>query len=246
MKRIIFLLTIIFTLSACGTYRYTDQIDQLNAGMTKAEVAYILGRPERVLEVNYTRQGIQEILEYRDYYGDFYALEFWDNYLVNYQYLNNNTYYYIAPTRPAYIPPRGRPVIIVGDRPSRPNRPNNNRPNNRPESSRPNNNNNNSSRPTTTRPGTSTRPTESTRPDNSSNTTTRPSTRPSTNTESDRNSSTRPTGNGRTTTTERTSSNSDRSSTRTSTTSRSSSSSSENQSTNTQRTPTSGRSSSGR
>ncbi len=117
MKKILFLLCIVFTLSACGTYQTASPVDQLTSGMSKYDVEYLMGNPSRVMAVNRTPQGIQEVLEYRDPYGDYYALEFWNDYLVNCEYLNyGNPSYVYAPAYayPTVMPPRGRAVVIVG------------------------------------------------------------------------------------------------------------------------------------
>lgn len=126
MRRILFLLSITFILSACGTsYQAASPVDRLTSGMSKYDVEYIMGRPVRVLAINRTPQGIQEVLEYCDPYRDYYALEFWNDYLVNCEYMNysNPSYVYAPYAYPSVMPSRGRPIVIIGGdyRPSRSN-----------------------------------------------------------------------------------------------------------------------------
>jgi hypothetical protein len=163
MKKKILFALFIFTIvmSSCVTHR-TLYINQLTVGMTVAQVEATYGPPRRVLESKRMADGHLYATEYRNYNGDVYALEFWDDYLVGYEYLYEERY--VAPVAPpAYRPVYGTKVVVIRQSNNRPSqrppqnvRPpaNNNRPNNRP-----NNNNNNNSRPNQ-----STRPTEQTRP----------------------------------------------------------------------------------
>lgn len=133
---------------ACGSYRSLD-FGRLTTGMTKAQVEYVAGPPSRILAVNQTREGYQEVLEYRTSRSEVYALEFYDDYLVGYEFLYDDIDY-IAPAPPMILPDRGRPIVVRpgNDRPDRPSRPG--RPN---ESNRPGNSNRpNSGREDLTRP----------------------------------------------------------------------------------------------
>lgn len=141
MKRILLIVTIIVSFTACGTYNSVDSMSQLRSGMTKGEVEYYLGQPIDVLTVNYTQNGIQEVLAFRNNYDEVYAVEFWDNYLTGYEYLYDDIPY-MAPAPPTMLPPAGRPIIVAPghgrpNRPGRPSRPSRPAKPNRP--SRPNN-----------------------------------------------------------------------------------------------------------
>ncbi len=129
MKRILFFFSILLVLTSCGTYRSLD-INKLSTGMTIAQVEYISGPPYKILASNNTHNGNQIVLAYRTYNNDTYALEFWNNYLVGYEYLYNDVQYVPAPAPPTYMPPMGRPIMIIDNRPGRP--PHNNGSNNRP------------------------------------------------------------------------------------------------------------------
>lgn len=156
MKNFIYLLPMIFLMIACGTYKSLD-LRKLTTGMSKAQVEQIAGLPNRVLSIKETDDGYQEILEYSTSRDEVYALEFWNDYLVGFEYLYDDIQYVAPVYPPAIIPPYGRPIVIPPNRPNRPNQPGRPTPPHRPEnpggSTRP---------PTTTRP--TTRPTEGQRP----------------------------------------------------------------------------------
>lgn len=114
MRKFIFILFIIMVTTSCGTYRSSDSMSQLRSGMTKQDVEYYLGRPIRVLAVEYQKNGVQEVLAFSNEYDEVYAVEFWNNYLVKYEYLYDDRPY-VVPAPPAYLPPAGRPIIIVQD-----------------------------------------------------------------------------------------------------------------------------------
>ncbi|MCD7916110.1 MAG: outer membrane protein assembly factor BamE [Tannerellaceae bacterium] len=182
MKKIVCLFITVILLTACGTRRSLD-IDRLRTGMTKAQVEYIAGSPDRLLAVRETDEGYQEVLGYLTSGGEMYALEFWNDYLTGYEYLYDEVQYYPSPY-PALFPPYGRPIYIYARDPRPPYyRPNyNNRFNY-------NNPNNNYNRPGTTNPPANTnRPGTTTRPPGNSNTSpdTRPSVTPDTNRTPDR------------------------------------------------------------
>lgn len=160
MKKIIYLFLAALILTACSSYKALN-LNRLTAGMTKAQVESVAGIPYRILAINQTDDGIQEVLEYRTSRDEVYALEFWNNYLTGYEYLYEDNYYqYIPPVGPpTYFPDYGRPIIVV---PGRPDRPNYDRPgqgSNRPPAVE---------RPPATRPPAvqrpTTRPTEGARP----------------------------------------------------------------------------------
>ncbi|MDR0371290.1 MAG: hypothetical protein LBH80_05500 [Prevotellaceae bacterium] len=127
MKKTIYLLLIATSISGCSFFRTTGA-QQLTFGMTKAEVSEFLGYPERILAVNQTRDGIQEVLQYRMSNDDVYALEFWDDYLTGYEYLYKEQDYHYVPSYapPASRPVHGRPIPVPGF--------GNNRPGHRPPS----------------------------------------------------------------------------------------------------------------
>ena len=194
MKKIILLFIISFIFVSCGSYKSLD-LGKLTTGMTKAEVRYLIGPPDRILAVNDKPEGFQEVLEYRTSRSEVYALEFWNDYLTGYEYLYDDISYTPALLPPAVYPPHGRPIYIINNnRPNRPNRPSQpespSRPGTpRPEPSRPGNTTG-TTRPTT-RPGNTTGSSNSTRP------TTRPSTSSSTDRSSGSDSGTRDTSAGR-------------------------------------------------
>jgi len=138
--------------------------------MTKAQVEKVAGLPNRVLSINATEDGYQEVLEYITSSNEVYALEFWDDYLTGYEYLYEDVNYVAPLYPPAGYPPYGRPIIVVppdNNRPNRPNQPNRpnrpnrpNQPGNSGESNRPNH------------PVPTTRPTEGSRPVGTPNTST--------------------------------------------------------------------------
>lgn len=156
MKKILLIITIIAVFASCGTYNSVDSMSQLRSGMSKGEVEYYLGLPINVLTVNYTQNGVQEVLSYRNNYNEIYAVEFWNDYLTGYEYLYDDRPY-VAPAPPMYLPPAGRPIIVTPghNRPARPGRPN--RPNRPSRPERPDNN---------YRPGNNDRPGNNNRPGN--------------------------------------------------------------------------------
>jgi hypothetical protein len=171
MKKLLFISLLTILISACSSYKSLD-LNKLTTGMTKAQVEAQIGSPQRILAINETKDGYQEILEYRTSRDEVYGLEFWNDYLTGYEFLYDDVSYpidyYFPPNYPTYFPEYGRPIIVVrpDNRPNRPNRPSQpNRPG-RPETpTRP-------ERPETNRPNL-TRPTPGVRPS------TRPTTRPS-------------------------------------------------------------------
>lgn len=149
MKKLVSLFAFVsILLTSCVTYQ-TLNLNRLTTGMSKAEVEMVAGYPNRVLAVSDTRDGYMEVLEYRTSGGDYYALEFWNDYLVGYEYLESDVAYVPAPAPPAYYPPYGRAVVAIPAR-VRPVAPN-------PPVVIQNNyyNNQTTSRPSTSRPSTS-------------------------------------------------------------------------------------------
>lgn len=200
MKKIVLIIIISLMFVACGTYKSLD-LGRLTTGMTKAEVEYAIGPPNRVLAVNNRQEGFQEVLEYRTSRNEVYALEFWNDYLTGYEFLYDDVNYTPAPLPPPSLPPYGGPIYIIDDRPGRPEKPDRPGRPTPPETSRPTtrppaNGNEGSSRPNSERPttrppasGESSRPT--TRPPaNGNEGSSRPTTRPASGSSSD--SGTRP------------------------------------------------------
>lgn len=165
----VFIIIVFFFLVACGAYKSLD-LGKLTTGMTKSEVEYLIGPPDRVLAVNNHKDGFQEILEYRTARHEVYALEFWNDYLTGYEFLYDDVNYSPPIMPPLIFPEYGRPIFIYPDyhhpnRPDYPNRPDKpSRPNepsrpSRPGTSQPSR----PSRPESSRPGV-TKPSESSRP----------------------------------------------------------------------------------
>lgn len=187
MKKVIFISLLFFIATGCNlSYRAVD-LGKLTVGMTKAQVRNVIGAPERTLVVNQSRDGYQEVLQYRTPYNEVYALEFWDDYLVGYEHLYDDVIYAPAPAPPVVRPPFGKP-IYPGYKPPKPNKPGKPTPvpPNRPTPNPPN------------EPHRPDRPNSSTRPGNrpgvsSPSENTRPSTRPSSG--GSENSNTRPNSN---------------------------------------------------
>ncbi|MCC8154705.1 MAG: hypothetical protein LIP01_11145 [Tannerellaceae bacterium] len=151
MKKIGCLFVLVVLLVSCGTSRSLD-LNRLTTGMTKADVERVAGFPDRILAVNETSDGYQEVLKYRTTRGEIYALEFWNDYLTGYEYMYEDVQYVPAPYPPTIFPPYGRPLYVYPGGTYRPNynRPGYNRPNyqTRPPATRPGNDNSN----TTVRP----------------------------------------------------------------------------------------------
>lgn len=135
MKKLVYIALITLVFTACGVY--TTDLNRLTTGMSKGQVEAMIGRPDRVLSVSETRDGYQEVLQYRTSRNEVYALEFWNDYLAGYEYLYDDAPYIPAPAPPMYIPDYGRPIVIIDDRPGRPSRPH--RPNRPNSGSRPGN-----------------------------------------------------------------------------------------------------------
>lgn len=140
MRKIISTSVILLMLISCGSYQ-SFNLKKLTTGMTKADVIAVVGEPERMLAMNQTDKGFQEVLEYRTSRDEAYALEFWNDYLTGYEFLYDDIQYIPSLYPPTIWPDYGRPIYMgPGNRPVRPNRPNRpsqpNRPN-RPEPERP-------------------------------------------------------------------------------------------------------------
>lgn len=202
MKKIIILFLVAVIVTSCGVYQTVD-INRLTTGMTKAQVVNMFGSPQRVLAANQTRDGYQEVLEYRTYRDEIYALIFWDDYLTGYEFLYDDITYVPAPAPPIMFPPRGRPLPPIyynpgtpaPPRPNPPGRPQPAPPSERPERPtqptqpgrpQPAPPSENPGRPGNNSPGNNTKPATppsenprpSTRPTESTQPSTRPTTRP--------------------------------------------------------------------
>ncbi|MDH6355567.1 hypothetical protein M2132_001912 [Dysgonomonas sp. PH5-45] len=112
MKKFIYILLVAFAVSSCMVTQTVDP-NKLTMGMSKSEVAYRIGNPERVLAINSTPEGYQEVLQYRSYDNEVFALEFWDDYLTGYEFLYDDNAY-IARPMPSIRPPMGAPLIVGG------------------------------------------------------------------------------------------------------------------------------------
>ncbi len=164
MKNFVFIAIFAIILISCGSYRSLD-LRRLTTGMTKAQVERIAGLPNRVLSINETEDGYQEVLEYSTSRNEVYALEFWNDYLTGYEYLYDDIEYVAPLYPPSMYPPYGRPIIVVPNerpnqpgRPTPPNRPGRPTPPSRPETP------GGSTRPPATNQRPTTRPTEGSRP----------------------------------------------------------------------------------
>lgn len=136
MKKLVYIATLLFVMTSCGAYRGLN-LNKLTTGMTKAEVREAVGAPDRVLAINQTEHGYQEILEYRTSRDEVYALEFWNDHLTGYEFLYDDVKYVVPAAPPAWYPEPGRPIVypvyIEKDKPVKPG--NSGRPGN---SERPN------------------------------------------------------------------------------------------------------------
>ncbi len=106
-----FIVLLLLIVTGCGTYQTLD-LQRLTIGMNKEQVRHTIGSPSRILVVNDTNEGYQEILEYRTGRNEVYALEFWNDYLTGYEYLYEDVTYYPPITPPLYYPEYGRPVVV--------------------------------------------------------------------------------------------------------------------------------------
>ena len=113
MKRYVYVfLVLILFFASCLSYKALN-LNHLTIGMTVEQVQRTYGPPRKVLETKRTNNGFLQVLEYRNRHGEVYALEFWDNYLVGYDFLYDD-YPYIAPVAPpGYYPSFGSSIIIV-------------------------------------------------------------------------------------------------------------------------------------
>ncbi|MFR9166771.1 MAG: hypothetical protein ACLVKO_11340 [Dysgonomonas sp.] len=78
MKKILFTLFVIVTLSACGS-AYNTQLKQIELGMTKEQVTTLMG--DKYTEAGRGSMG-DETIEYKDRYKNHWFFEFTDNQLV--------------------------------------------------------------------------------------------------------------------------------------------------------------------
>ncbi|MDL2223676.1 hypothetical protein LJB98_06260, partial [Bacteroidales bacterium OttesenSCG-928-M11] len=160
MKKILFILVAIVLLQGCVTSGYrTYDIKDLRVGMTRYEVENLIGPAERVLSIRWTNLGYEEILQYRNYYNQLFALEYIEGILVGADYIYDGGWYPMYNTRPDY----GRPVFPSHYSPNRPapappahitpSRPSHSNNNLKPANPRnPTNNQTNSSNQSTSRP----------------------------------------------------------------------------------------------
>lgn len=126
--------------------------------MTKKEVRYWIGPPERYLDKRRTPYGYEEILQYRNIYDEFFAMKFLDDQLTAVDYIGKETSYPIYSTPP---PPRGTPIFPPNGKSDYPAPPSNTPPvqDTRPPS--------NPREPAVTRPPSNPRPPASTTDDRS-------------------------------------------------------------------------------
>jgi len=171
MKKYMFLMVLVITvtLQSCSVYT-TSYVDRLTVGMTIQQVEARYGPPRRVIEARRTPSGFLHVLEYRNRNREVYALEFWDNYLVGYEYLYDD-YRYIAPIAPPqYRPSFGTRVVVIRSNPQRPNtRTSSSRNQNRPVSNQRQDSNRTTTRSDNNR-SSNTRSTQSTTRESQSNT----------------------------------------------------------------------------
>ena len=122
MKKVFLTLIIFAMITGCGLYQVVD-INKLMIGMTKAQVYDVIGAPQRVLAANQTRDGFLEVLEYKTYRNEVYALEFWNDYLTGYEFLYEDVTYVPASAPPTIVPVYGTPLPPAKYRPSKPVKP---------------------------------------------------------------------------------------------------------------------------
>lgn len=112
MKKYIFIVFVsTFLLAACGSMRIAD-VGNLSEGMSINEVNSIMGSPIRVLSSDYRPDGKVEVLEYRSYQNDAYAIEFWNGRLTGYDFMYEDRPVNVVTPSPVYPvspPPRPRP-----------------------------------------------------------------------------------------------------------------------------------------
>lgn len=182
MKKLLYLsLTSLFvSFMSCGLFKQLD-LNQLQFGMSKQEVYNVAGSPNRILSARQTSDGFQEVLEYITARKEVYALEFWNDYLTGFEFVEEIVDYVPPVYPPAIRPEPGRPIIVYPQKPGKPGRPSQpDRPGRPGSTSRPEQPSRpeppvrpiEPDRPQSSRPGTSTRP--------GSSTSTRPSTPTST------------------------------------------------------------------
>ncbi|MDR0681915.1 MAG: hypothetical protein LBG15_08745 [Dysgonamonadaceae bacterium] len=130
MKKIVYLLLSIFVVSACSIVKNypVDNYYKLQTGMTKKEVRYWIGPPERYLDKRRTPYGYEEILQYRNIYGELFAMNFINNQLMAVDYISKEADYPIYPTPPPPSPPHGTPIFSPDNKPVHPAPPSNTPP----------------------------------------------------------------------------------------------------------------------
>jgi hypothetical protein len=124
MKDLFFITSIAALLTSCGTYRIFD-LNLLAFGMTKREVINTAGKPDCVLAERQTKNGYQELLKYNNAYNEYFAFEFWYNYMTGYKFLYEDiTYTYVPPVYPpTYYPDCGKLVYVYPSSLPRPGTP---------------------------------------------------------------------------------------------------------------------------
>jgi len=129
MKKIILLLIVSLNVISCDVYKSFDP-GKVTFGMSKAQTVQSFGQPERILVARQTQDGFQEVLEYKTYQKEHYAIEFWNDYLTGFELMYEETTYIPAPAPPVVTPVYGTPVAPMYRYQDKPKRSgNSNQPN---------------------------------------------------------------------------------------------------------------------
>lgn len=113
MKKTVYGCTALFLilLVSCVTPRSLN-LNQLRFGMSRQEVYNMAGNPRRILAANRTEDGILEVLEFVTNRNESYALEFWNDSLVGFEFMHVGVEY-VPPMRPPTMrPPATRPPTM--------------------------------------------------------------------------------------------------------------------------------------
>ena len=124
MKKILIILSATLLLFACGSMRTVD-MNVLQVGMTKSQVRTLIGDPERILFAGAADGGYEEVVQYRTYRGELYAVTYYNDHLESYEFIRDDAYppvttpptYYPTPRPPVQISPGRPPVNGGGNRP---------------------------------------------------------------------------------------------------------------------------------
>jgi len=120
MKKIVSLLLISILFVACGAIK-TVEMSRLQIGMSKAQVQELIGYPERVLYAGASEGGYEEVVEYRTYRDELYAVTYWNDHLESYEFIRDTYVPPVTVTPPVY--PTPRPPVYPSPTPRPPVKP---------------------------------------------------------------------------------------------------------------------------